>query len=76
MFKGILTTDISDHLPIFYIVFPKITTSKTSDDYFFKRSSKKANRDKFSELLSAWDTSDILATSDMQEAYTHFYLMN
>ena len=72
-FSGILYTDMTDHLPIFYI--DKIHTSSVTEDdtYITRRSYSSRNVENFKSSLSSIDWNDVLCIEDPQIAYTTFF---
>ena len=69
-FHGILYTDISDHLPIFFISkYKKVTDAS---NYVTYRQYSKQNLEKFHEKLKDCDWSSVYCETDAQRAYTLF----
>ena len=71
IFHGILYTDISDHLPIFYISDNKKTFDKAK--YVTYRDFSSRNVDKFKDKLKNTDWSSVYIESDAQKAYSAFH---
>ena len=70
-FSGLLTTDISDHFPVFHIISDK--KEKDTEVYFWKRIMTSANKNKFKELLSSEDWSYILDDNNAATAFSSFH---
>ena len=69
--SGILDTDITDHFPIFHVIF---SSSVKPDDYH--RAVRAINDDtinKFISMVTDHDWGPILSSTDAQEAYTKFH---
>ena len=69
--QGILITDISDHYPIFHV--SKSVKKKEAEVKISRRNYNVKNKEKFLQLMSAVDWSDIFATVDTQSAHSVFH---
>ena len=69
--SGILYTDISDHLPVFYIDYTMNVAA--ADIYISKRSYSLHNMNLFRTEVGNHDWSTILSQNDAQLAYSLFY---
>ena len=70
--SGLLTTDISDHYPIFHI-YPELI-EKEKEIYFWRRCLNATNKNKFIELISDEDWSDVFNNDEAQSAFTDFHI--
>ena len=70
--KGILCTDISDHMPIFSIS-SDIKLTKCEKDDVYKRVFNQHNKDCFKNLLSSLDFASLLNNGDSQTAFSIFH---
>ena len=52
--SGVLCSNISDHLPIFYIISNSCSTPNSCPKYILKRDLRDGNKKKFKECLSEW----------------------
>lgn len=71
--KGLIFSDISDHLPIFAILFEKQTTYPNACDIITFRDKCPKNIEKFKERLANLNWSSIENDNDPSNAYTTFF---
>ena len=69
--QGILITDISDHYPIFHM--SKSVKKREAEVKISRRNYNVKNKEKFLQLMSAVDWSDIFAAVDTQSAFSVFH---
>ena len=69
--SGLFDTDITDHFPIFHIVFSsQVTESKNTKPY---RVINEKNMAKFQSRLATHEWNHILSSNDTQRAFTSFH---
>ena len=70
-FQGVLTTDISDHYPVFHINPSFVRTENES--FCVKRMMNETNRKKFIDSVASADWSNIFESNDAQESFTKLH---
>ena len=70
-FTGLLFTDISDHLPIFYLDYTN--SVKPLDKPVKRRIYSEENVSRFKLALDRIEWNEVMSLDDAQEAYSHFH---
>lgn len=70
--SGILTYDITDHLPIFLLINSPIKTYKNEQKFIFKRTRNDKSIEEFKDDLLKQDWSGVYSGSDVNNAYDSF----
>ena len=68
---GILYTDISDHFPVYHIVYSD--DAPLVDNSFKKRIYSMTNMERFSSIMNEKNCNSVLHSNDAQNAYTAFH---
>lgn len=71
-FQGLLVTDVSDHLPIFYVEHQQ-THISTNDEYIIRRNMSQRNRLAFENAIVNFDWNEMYQISDIQLAFSWFH---
>jgi hypothetical protein len=69
--SGILTWDISDHFPVFLIVYNNIPV--TEETFKMTRSHCQKNKQAFTDAMAGIDWTTITSCSNAQQSYTNFH---
>ena len=69
--NGLLSTDISDHLPIFTILKSNLTDSQ-SPEYTYQRNVTDQKLNEFKETIASCNWDNVLNNNNAQDAYTSF----
>jgi len=71
--QGILTTDISDHFPVFYICYNDHNTHQNDDNYYMGRCFDATNIETFRDEINQVDWSHVFSEIDPRMAFTAFH---
>ena len=70
-FQGLLVTDVSDHLPIFYV--DTVKADCKNEESILRRNMSQRNKHAFENAIFSFDWSEIYKLSETETAFEWFH---